>query len=62
MGDTQGSSSGVKECSLQWEAVRTMQISSDRVKEVNAQRLLREFENITFTNLNFKFEKFKHSF
>jgi cell fate (sporulation/competence/biofilm development) regulator YlbF (YheA/YmcA/DUF963 family) len=31
-----------------WEAVKMMQISADRVKEVNAQRLLQEFENIKF--------------
>jgi Fe-S cluster biosynthesis and repair protein YggX len=31
-----------------WEAVKTMRIGADRVKEVNAQRLLKEFENIAF--------------
>jgi hypothetical protein len=31
-----------------WEAVRSMQIGSDRVKAVNARRLMIEFKNITF--------------
>ena len=31
-----------------WEVVQTMRLSADRVKEVNAQRLLKEFENIGF--------------
>jgi hypothetical protein len=31
-----------------WEAMKTMRIGVDRVKEVNAQRLLKEFENIAF--------------
>jgi hypothetical protein len=31
-----------------WEAVKMMRIGADRVKEVNAQRLLQEFENIKF--------------
>lgn len=31
-----------------WEAVKTMRLGADRVKEVNAQKLLREFETITF--------------
>ena len=31
-----------------WEAVQTMRLGADRVKEVNAQRLLKEFENIGF--------------
>lgn len=31
-----------------WEALQIMRLSADRVKEVNAQRLLKEFKNITF--------------
>ena len=31
-----------------WEAVRTMRVGADRVKEVNAQKLLKEFENNGF--------------
>lgn len=31
-----------------WEAVKTMRIGADRVKEVNAERLLEEFKNIAF--------------
>ena len=31
-----------------WDAVKTMRIGADRVKEVNAQKLLKEFENIQF--------------
>jgi hypothetical protein len=31
-----------------WEVVRNMRIRSDRVKTANAQRLMMEFENITF--------------
>jgi hypothetical protein len=31
-----------------WEAVETMRLGADQVKEVKAQRLLREFENIAF--------------
>jgi hypothetical protein len=31
-----------------WEAVRNMRIGSDRVKTANAQRLMMEFDNITF--------------
>ena len=31
-----------------WEAVQTMRLGVDRVKEVNAQKLLQEFENIAF--------------
>jgi hypothetical protein len=31
-----------------WEAVRTMHVSADRIKEVNAQKLLKDFENIVF--------------
>lgn len=31
-----------------WEAVMTMRIGADRVKEVNVQKLLKEFENIEF--------------
>ena len=31
-----------------WEAIKTMRLVADRVKEVNAQKLLAEFESITF--------------
>jgi hypothetical protein len=31
-----------------WEAVKVMQIGTDRVKEVNTHKLLQEFENIKF--------------
>ena len=31
-----------------WEALKTMRLGADRVKEVNAQKLLSEFEQITF--------------
>jgi hypothetical protein len=31
-----------------WEAVKSMRVGAERVKEANAQRLLQEFENIAF--------------
>jgi hypothetical protein len=31
-----------------WEAMKSMRVGADRVKEANAQRLLKEFENIKF--------------
>jgi hypothetical protein len=31
-----------------WEAIKTMRLGADRVKEVNAQKLLGEFESISF--------------
>lgn len=31
-----------------WDAVKVMRIGVDRVKEVNTQKLLQEFENIKF--------------
>jgi hypothetical protein len=31
-----------------WEAAKTMRLGADRVKEVNAEKLLQEFENISF--------------
>jgi hypothetical protein len=40
-----GRKSAVKEA---WEAVATMRIGADRVKEVNAQRLMEDFKNIKF--------------
>ena len=40
-----GSKKSVKEA---WEAVKTMRVGADRVKEANAQRLLKDFENIAF--------------
>lgn len=45
MWQTLGRQKTVKEA---WEAVRTMRVGADRVKEVNAQKLLQEFENIAF--------------
>jgi hypothetical protein len=40
-----GAKKNVKEA---WEAVKSMRVGADRVKEANAQRLLKEFENIKF--------------
>jgi hypothetical protein len=40
-----GAKKTVKEA---WEAVKSMRVGADRVKEANAQRLLKEFENIKF--------------
>jgi hypothetical protein len=40
-----GARSTVKEA---WEAVKLMRLGADRVKEVNAQKMLQEFENIKF--------------
>ena len=40
-----GSKKSVKEA---WEAVKTMRVGADRVKEANAQHLLKDFENIAF--------------
>ena len=40
-----GAKKTVKEA---WEAVRSMRVGADRIKEANAQRLLKEFENIKF--------------
>jgi len=31
-----------------WEAIKTMRLGADRVKEVNAQKLMAEFETIAF--------------
>jgi hypothetical protein len=31
-----------------WEVVKVMHLGADRMKEVNAQKLLRDFENIAF--------------
>jgi hypothetical protein len=45
MWQTLGRKNTVKEA---WEVVKTMRVGADRVKEVNAQRLLKEFENIQF--------------
>lgn len=45
MWQTLGAKKSVKEA---WELVKTMRMGSDRVKDVNAQRLLKEFENIGF--------------
>ena len=42
---TLGSKNIVKEA---WELVKTMRFGADRVKDVNAQKLLKEFENISF--------------
>ena len=40
-----GAKKTVKEA---WAVVKSMRIGADRVKEANAQRLLKEFENIKF--------------
>jgi hypothetical protein len=40
-----GAKKNVKEA---WEAVKSMRVGADRMKEANAQRLLKEFENIKF--------------
>ncbi|XP_066395998.1 uncharacterized protein [Miscanthus floridulus] len=45
MWQTLGRKTTVKEA---WDVVKTMRIGADRVKEVNAQKLLKEFENIQF--------------
>lgn len=45
MWGTLGAKQIVKEA---WEAVMTMRIGADRVKDVNTQKLLKEFENIDF--------------
>lgn len=31
-----------------WEAIKSMRLGAERVKEVNAQKLLAEFESIAF--------------
>jgi hypothetical protein len=45
MWGTLGAKKTVKEA---WETVKTMRIKADWVKEVNVQKLLKEFENIEF--------------
>jgi len=45
MWQTLGGKKSMKEA---WEAVKLMRVGGDHVKEVNAQRLLKEFENIQF--------------
>lgn len=45
MWGTLGAKKTVKEA---WETVKTMRIGADQVKEVNVQKLLKEFENIEF--------------
>ena len=45
MWQTLGGKKTVKEA---WEAVKTMRLGSDHVKDVNAQRLSKEFENLQF--------------
>ena len=45
MWQTLGGKKTVKEA---WEAVRTMRVGADRVKDVNAQKLLQEFKNLQF--------------
>ena len=42
---TLGGKKTVKEA---WEAVKTMRLSADHVKDVNAQKLLKVFENLQF--------------
>ena len=39
---------GKKSAKESWDAVKTMHPGIDCVKEANAQRLLKEFESITF--------------
>jgi len=39
---------GKKTVNEAWEAVKTMRLGSDRVKDVNAQKLSKEFENLQF--------------
>jgi hypothetical protein len=45
MWGTLGAKGTMKEA---WEAVMVMRVEADRVKEVNVQKLLKEFENIEF--------------
>jgi len=45
MWQTLGGKKTVKEA---WEAVKTMRLGADHVKDVNAQKLLQEFENLQF--------------
>ncbi|XP_066380694.1 uncharacterized protein [Miscanthus floridulus] len=45
MWQTLGSRKTVKEA---WEVVQTMRLGADRVKDVNAQKLMKEFKNIQF--------------
>lgn len=45
MWTTLGNKESIKDA---WEAVKTMWLGADRVKDVNAQKLLQEFENINF--------------
>jgi len=45
MWTTLGSKKTVKEA---WELVKTIRLGADRVKDVNAQKLLKEFENMSF--------------
>jgi hypothetical protein len=45
MWGTLGAKKSVKEA---WEAVKTMKVGADRVKEINVQKLLKEFENVEF--------------
>jgi hypothetical protein len=45
MWGTLGAKKTVKEA---WDAVAAMRVGADRVKEVNVQKLLKEFENIEF--------------
>ena len=39
---------GKKSVKEAWEAIKTMRLGADRVKEVDAQKLLAEFESIAF--------------
>ena len=39
---------GKKTVKEAWEAVKLMRVGADRVKEVHAQKLMREFENLAF--------------
>jgi hypothetical protein len=48
MWGTLGARKTIKEA---WDAVMIMRVGADRVKEVNVQKLLKEFENIEFKEL-----------
>jgi len=41
---------GKKTVKEAWEAVKTMKVGADRVKEINVQKLVKEFENVEFND------------
>ena len=45
MWGTLGAKKTIKEA---WDTVKTMKVGADRVKEINVQKLLKEFENMEF--------------